>query len=143
MAEVGEVRRRLRWMIERARASAADRRARAEADAEVASRFLREVATPAMRQVAAVLHAEGFEFRLSTPPESVRLVSERQAADYVDLAVDATTDPVTIATEVSHVRGRRISTVERPLAPGVPLGELTEEHVLAFLTEALVVFVER
>ncbi len=143
MSDVADVRQRLRRMIEQARHDAAERRKRAETDTEAAERFLESVAVPVMQQVATVLRAEGLGFRLSTPAGSVRLVSEGQNQDYVDLSVDATSDPVTILTEVAHVRGRRVSTVERPLAPDVPLDQLTDEHVLAFLLDALKVFVAR
>ncbi len=143
MSDVADVSQRLRRMIEQARQEAAERRRRAEEDAGTAERFLEAVATPVMQQVASVLRAEGFEFRLSTPPGSVRLVSERRSEDYVDLSVDTTADPVTILTEVAHVRGRRVSTVERPLAPDVPLDQLTDENVLAFLLDAFKVFVAR
>ena len=143
MSDVADVRQRLQRMIEQARQEAAERRRRAEEDAGTAERFLESVATPVMQQVARVLCVEGFEFRLSTPAGSVRLVSERRKEDYVDLSIDATADPVTILTEVAHARGRRVSTVERPLAPDVPLGQLTDEHVLAFLLDALKGFVAR
>lgn len=36
-----------------------------------------------------------------------------------------------------------MSTTERPLADGVELSQLTDEHVLAFLLTALPVFVAR
>ena len=46
-------------------------------------------------------------------------------------------------TRVSHVRGQRVSTTERPLGSETDLEQLTDEHVLEFLLEALPVFVER
>ena len=143
MAEVAEVRQRVLAMVERARQNAAERRARADVAEAQARRFIQDTATPVVRQVLLVLKVEGFPYRLSTPAGSVRLVSETHHEDFIDLAVDATQDPVTIATLVSHVRGRRVSTTERPLAEGVEVDQLTEEHVLAFLLAALPVFVAR
>ncbi len=143
MAEVAQVRQRVLAMVERARQDAAERRARANVDEVQARRFIQETATPVLRQVLSVLQAERLSYRLSTPAGSVRLMSEKHHEDFIDLAVDATQDPVTIMTVVSHVRGQRVSTTERPLADGVTLDQLTEEHVLAFLLSALPLFVAR
>ena len=143
MTEVAEVSRRVRQMIERARADATERRARADADTEIAQRFIQDVATPVARQVASVLRSEGFAFRLSTPPGAVRLVSEARTENDLDVAVDTTVDPVTITTEVSHERGRRVSTVERPLRADAALSALTDQDVLLFFLEALPTFVAR
>ena len=143
MAEVAQVRQRVLAMVERARLDAADRRARATVDEVQARRFIQETATPVVRQVLSVLKVERLSFQLSTPAGSVRLTSETHHEDFIDVAVDATQDPVTIMTVVSHLRGKSVSTTERPLADGVELPQLTEEHVLAFLLAALPVFVTR
>ena len=143
MAEVSEVRQRVLTMIERARQDAAERRARAEVVEAQARRFIQETATPVVQQVLSILKVERLSFQLSTPAGSVRLTSERHHEDFIDLAVDATQDQVAIMTLVSLVRGQRVSTTERPLADGVDVDQLTEEHVLAFLLEALPVFVAR
>ena len=143
MAEVAQVRQRVLAMIERARQDATERRARADVAEAQARRFIQDTATPVVRQVVSVLRVERHPYRLSTPAGSVRLMSEKQLEDFIDLAVDATQDPVTIMTLVSHVRGQRVSTIERPLADGVEVDQLTEEHVLAFLLASLPVFVER
>ena len=143
MAEVGEVRRRVRITIDRARQTAAARRARADVAEELGREFIQQVATPVAQQVVSVLNAEGFHYSLSTPLGAVRLVSDRHREDFINLGLDATQDPVTIMTLVSHVRGQRVSTTERPLHPGHSIDQLTEDHVLEFLLEALPVFVER
>ena len=49
---------------------------------------------------------------------------EMSLEDFIDLAVDATQDPVTIMTVVSCLRGKSVSTTDRPLAEGVDLEEL-------------------
>lgn len=143
MLEVSEVRRRVRLTIDRARQDAAERRARAEVAEERGRRFIDQTATPVARQLASALRAEGFHYRLSTPPGSVRLVSEKHHEDFIDLAVDVTQDPATIMTLISHIRGRRVSATERPLSPELEIDKLTEDHVLEFLLSALPVFVER
>jgi hypothetical protein len=143
MADLGEVRRRVLVTIERAKRNAADRRARAEVAEVSAQRFIETIATPVVQQVVSALRAEGLPYRVSTPAGSVRLMSESHQEDFIDLAVDITEDPVSIMTLVSHTRGRRESTTERVLRPGVTVDELTDEDVLEFLLEALPVFVAR
>ena len=143
MAEVAAVRQRVLTMVEQARQAAAERRDRAAGDEVRARRFIQETATPIVQQVLSILKAERLSFQLSTPAGSVRLTSETHHEDFIDLAVDTTQDPVTVMTVVSHLRGKSVSTTERPLAEGVELGQLTEEHVLAFLLAALPVFVAR
>ena len=143
MAEVSKVRQQVLTMIERARRDAAERRARAAVDDVQARRFIQETATPVVQQVLSILKVERLPFQLSTPAGSVRLTAEQHHEDFIDLTVDATQDPVTIMTVVSHLRGTRVSTTERPLAGGVEVDQLTEEHVLAFLLAALPVFVVR
>lgn len=143
MLEIAEVRRRVRQTLERARLDAAARRARAAAAEVQGRRFVEEVATPVARQFVSVLRAEGFGFRLSTPAGAVRLVSERRHEDFIDIAVDAGGDAVTIMTTVSHVRGRRVLAAERPLDAEAAMDALTERHVLEFLLGAVRVFVER
>ena len=143
MLEIAEVRQRVRQTIERARLEAAERRARAAVAGEQGRRFVERVATPVARQFVSVLRAEGFGYRLSTPAGAVRLVSDRRREDFVDIAVDATGDAVTIMTTVSHVRGQRVLTTERPLNAEVEIDALTERHVLEFLLDAIPVLVER
>jgi hypothetical protein len=143
MTEVAEVRQRVLATIERAKQEAGERRARSDVAEAQGRRFIEDTATPVVRQVASVLKVEGIQFRLSTPAGSVRLVSATHHDDFIELAVDATQDPVMVMTLVSHARGKRVSTTERPLADGVDVGQLTDEHVLSFLLEALPVFVAR
>lgn len=142
MSDMSDVSRRVRAALEQAKVDAADRRVRVERDGAQARAFLETTATPVLRQFASVLKSEGFLFRLSTPAGAVRLVSESRHEDFIDLAVDATHDPVTIVTTVSHVRGKRVDTAEQPLRPGVEIEHLTEEDVLEFLIKTLPVFVE-
>lgn len=143
MAEVGEVRRRVRLTIERAKREAAERRTRTDVGEAEGRRFVQDVAAPLARQFISVLKAEGFSFRLSTPAGGLAVVSEVRREDFIELFVDSTQDPPVIMAKTSYVRGQRVSTTERPLAPGIPLKDLTEAHVLTFLLESLPTFVER
>lgn len=143
MPDIAEVRRRVRQTIERARLEAAERRARAEVADRQGRRFVEGVAVPVARQFQSALRAEGFKYRLSTPAGAVRLVSDRRPEDFIDIAVDATGEAVTIMTTVSRVRGRRVLVAERPLNEKVEMDALTEQDVLDFLLDAIRVFVER
>ena len=143
MAEVAQVRQRVLSMVERARQDAAARRTRAATDEVQARRFIQETATPLVQQVLSVLKVEGFSCRLSTPAGSVRVMFEQHHENFIDLAVDTSQDPVAITTLVSHLHGKHVSTTERPLADGVELDQLTDEHVLAFLLSVLPIFVAR
>ncbi len=143
MIEIADVRRRVRRTIEQARLDAAERRARAAEAGERGRRFIEDVATPVVRQLVSVLRAEGFHYRLTTPAGAVRLASARRREEFIEMAVDATGDPVTIMTTVSHVRGQRVLTAEQPLSADLEIDALTEHHVLEFLLDAIRVFVER
>ena len=143
MTEVADVRRRVKTTIEAARQKASERRVRTDVAEEQGRKFIEATAVPVMQQVLSVLRAEGYAYRLSTPVGSARLVSEKHHEDFIDLAVDTTQDPVTIMTRVSHVRGQRVSTTDLPLGSGTDFEQLTDEHVLEFLLQALPVFVER
>ena len=143
MLDIPEVRQQVRRAIERARLDAVSRRERAEAADRQGRRFVEHVAAPVAQQVMSVLRAEGFGFRLSTPPGAVRLVSDRRREDFIDIAVDTAGDEVAIMTTVSHVRGGRVLVPERPLNAEVEMDALTERHVLEFLLHAIQVFVER
>ncbi len=141
--EISEVRKRYRLAIEQARKASAERRARADQASRAYAVFLSEVATPMFRMVATVLKAEGHAFNVFTPADGLRLMSERSADDYIELVLDASTDPPAPLVRVNRGRGRRVITDERPLAEGVPIEGLTEENVLEMLLREIVLFVER
>ena len=141
--EVAEVRRRLRGAIDAARKTARERRARADLAAHDYERFLAERAVPVFQTFASALVAEGFRFAVFTPADSVRLASESVADDFIELALDATFDPPAVVGRISRGRGRRRVTSEHAIREGVPVSELGEEDVLAFLAAEIGPFVER
>jgi hypothetical protein len=143
MFDVAEVRRRLVHTIESVRHDAALRRQAADRAAAEYGPFLENVATPVFRHLAMALRAEGLAFRLFTPAGSVRLASERSPDDFVELALDASRQPVEVVGRVSHARGSRVITDERPIREGAAVADLTEEDVLQFLLAAIAPFVER
>jgi hypothetical protein len=141
--ENAEVRRRLRSAIDAARQQAQARRSRADQAAREYEEFLENRAVPVFQTFRAALAAEGFRYAVFTPASTVRLSAEGATQDYIEIVLDTTSDPPGAVGRVSRGRGRRLVTHERPVADGVPIGELTDEHVLAFLVSEIVPFVER
>jgi hypothetical protein len=140
--ETSDVRRRLNETIERARQTAAKRRARADEAARDYALFLDQVAVPIFRQVAGALKASGYPFSVITPGGSVRLTSEKTAEDYIELSLDTTGDEPVVMGHSRRSRGRRVIESERPIGSG-PVGALGDEHVLNFLMFELEPFVEK
>jgi hypothetical protein len=138
--EISLVRKRLTETIERARKQAATRRTRGEQAAREFDVFLQKVAVPLMRQVANALKADGYAFTVFTPSDSVRLMSDRSADDYIELALDPSGDTPQVSARISRTRGRRVIDAER--AVGAP-AEVGEEQLLDFLLRELEPFVER
>lgn len=140
--EVSDVRRRLQQELERGRAAHVERRTRSDVAAKSYEDLLSRVATPIFRMLITALKAEGLGFSLFTPAGSLRLASERSGDDYIELALDAESDPPRPKLHISRTRGRQTIESERAIGEGRPIGELTEEDVLeALLAEisALVV----
>jgi hypothetical protein len=140
--ETSDVRRRLNETIERAKRTAAKRRARADEAARDYALFLDQVAVPIFRQVAGALRASGYPFGVITPGGSVRLTSEKAAEDYIELSLDTTGDEPVVMGHSRRSRGRRVIESERPIGSG-PVGALADEHVLNFLMFELEPFVEK
>jgi hypothetical protein len=140
--ESSEVRRHLRALLERARRAAADRRAKADEASREFPAFLENIAAPLFRQTASVLKAEGFAFNVFTPGGSVRLASDRNPQQFIELVLDTSGDDPAVMGHVSRTTGRRILESELVLARG-PVRDVTEQQVLAFLTDALQPFLER
>jgi len=141
--EISVVRQRVLLTIDRARAAAAERRARADQASREYELFLDRIAVPIFRQVVNVLRALGHPFNVFTPGGSVRLMSERSSEDYIELVLDTTADAPVVMGRSSRVRGSRGIAGERALNPSTPISELTEDDVLTFLMKELAPFVEK
>lgn len=141
--EVSDVRRRVRGAIDAARRTAQERRARADEAARDYEPFLRDRAVPLFHTIASALVAEGHRFKVFTPADAVRLASESSGEDFIELALDTSSDPPVVLGRSSRGRGRRVVTSERPVKEGVSIAELTEEDVLAFVLAEISPFVER
>jgi hypothetical protein len=141
--QTGEVNKRLKIATEQARAYAAERRQK-DADATKAyDTFLEVVATPLMKQLASALKADGHGFTLFTPAGGLRLASDRQRDDFIELGLERSENGLQVVGHISHVRGSRTLTHTTPVMPGVPTGSLTDEQLLSFLLEALRPWIER
>ena len=138
--EISVVRKRLTETIERAKKQAAERRGRSDQAAGDFELFLQKVAIPLVRQLANALKADGYAFTVFTPSDSVRLMSDRSAADYIELTLDTAENPPCVVGQVSRTRGRRVIDAEH--AVGAPQA-ITEAQLLDFLLKELEAFVER
>lgn len=140
--ETSEVRKRVLQVIDRAKRSAADRRARNDAAVRAYERFLEDIAIPTFRQVAGALKASGYNFTVFTPGGSVRLMSDKAAEDYIELSLDTTGSRPVVVGRASRVRRGRGVESERPIAEKT-VDALTDGDVLEFMIEELAAFVER
>jgi len=141
--EVSEVRKRVYEAIERAKRSAAERRALVdEAEAEY-QLFLDRVAVPLFRQIVSILRAEKRLFSVFTPGGSVRLMSDRSSDDYIELVLDTTDARPQVMIHSSRSRGRRVTRSEIAIGQDGPVRELTEEDVLSVVLKELEPLVER
>ena len=141
--EVSDIRRRLRASLEAAKRDAQERRVRSDKAAHEYEQFLRERAVPLFHTVTSALAAEGHRFRIFTPADSVRLAAEGSGEDYIEIGLDTTADPPVVVGRTSRGRGRRQIATERPVNGDVPIADLTDEDVLAFLLAELTPFLER
>jgi len=142
MSEVADVRKRVQRLIAQSREAATDRRARVAVAAREGERVLTQVVAPMFRTVAAVLKAEGFLFRVSTPVSAVRIAAEATGDNFVELELDTTDDPPALRGRISKVRGRRVTVDERVVGEDAAIGALTKDDVLDFLLSELGPFLE-
>jgi hypothetical protein len=141
--EVSDVRRRVRETIERAKRSAVERRTRNDEAEREYQAFLSEIGTPLFRQIANALRADGYSFTLFTPGGSVRLMSDRSNADYIELTLDSAGSRPHVVGHASRGWGGRVLESETPLGHGGPIRDLTEEDVLAYVMKELEPMLER
>jgi len=135
--DIADVKKKVAGAMLRARNRAAERRASAARAYEV---FLERIAMPLFRQVANVLRAEGYVFDVFTPAGSVRLMSERNGDDYIELVLETSGDEPMVIGRTSRRRGHRTLQTETAIGDPEALGE---DDVLAFVVKALEPFVER
>ena len=136
--EIGELRRRIGRELDAARRDKNERRAATDAAQVAYQRFLNDVAAPLIKQSVTVLKAEGHAFTSFTPPESVRLASDRATDDFIEIELDDQAHPPQVVGRTSQTRGRRgVVVSERPIGKGKPIHELTDDDVVEFLLPEL------
>ena len=127
----------MRTAIEQARRDQADRRGRVAEAQQNYNTFLETAAIPAFRVIANVLKSEGMHFEVMTPAGGVRLQSERNREDAIELELDTTADPPQPLVTITRERGRRIIQSDRTIKGSNPLVQLTEDDVIDMLLEEL------
>ena len=137
MADVAVVRKRVRAAIEQARRDQAERRGRVAEAQQNYNLFLESAAIPAFRTIANILKSEGLHFEVMSPAGGVRLQSERNREDAIEMELDTTADPPQPLVTVTRERGRRIVQSDRTIKGSNPLVHLTEEDVIDMLLEEL------
>ena len=140
--EISDVRRRVTEIVERAKRSVGERRARSDEAARDYEMVLESLAVPLVRQVANVLKVQGYLFDVFTPSGSVRLASAKSADDYIEISLDTSGDQPVVLGHSRCTRGRGIVEHERPIG-GPAIRSVTEEQLLAFVLEELGPLVER
>ena len=129
--------------METARAQAADRRARDARATAAYDVFLENVAGPVAKQLANTLKVEGVAFTLFTPAGGLRLASDRNRDDFIELALERGAADLQVVGHISHARGSRTVAETVPLKDGFGPDALTDEDVLSFLLRALRPWLER
>lgn len=137
MADVAVIRKRIRAEIEKARRDQAERRSRVAEATRAYEQFLEQAAIPVFRMFANVLKAEGYPFEVATPGGGVRLQSERNREDAIEIELDTTADPPEPLVTIKRVRGSRIVQSERGIKWNTALAQLTEDDVTEMLLEEL------
>ena len=143
MLEAGEVRKRLRQTIEAAKREATARRAALASEQQAFDGFLENHAVPVLRLVASVLKAEGHVFQVLTPAGTVRLQSDRERNDYLEIVLDGTKATPTVIGRSSYVRGSQLQTAEQSLGETALVSDLTDEDVFEWVLRVILPFVER
>ena len=137
MADVALLRKRIKSEMEQARRTAAERRDRARVATRAYEAFLDEIAIPAFRQVVTVLRAEGLSFEVQTPSAGVRMTSDRNRDDGIQLELDSTLDPPQPILISTRTWGSRIVRNERVVKDRAAIETITEEDLIDRLLEEL------
>ena len=143
MIDTGEIRKRLRLTIDRARKASEAQRAETDAAAGSFALFVERTAAPVFRGLVQALRAEGHLFSLETPADAIRITSDRSASDYIELTLDTNRRPVALIARTAYTRGRRTVEEERLIREGADFDAVTDEHLLELVLALLGPFVER
>lgn len=137
MVETSDVRRKVRAAIQRAQQLAAERRVRVATATREGEEVLTTVATPVFRTLANVLRAEGFPFRVETPPDAVRLAADGSGQTFIELGLDTAADPPQMLLRVSRTRGRRVLLDETVASQDPQIAHLTQDALVDLVVSKL------
>jgi hypothetical protein len=140
--EIADVRKGVLDSMMRAKQRSAERRGRADAAAAAFESLLSRTVAPLMRQIANVLRVENYAFSVSTPAGSVRLSSDKNADDFIEISLDTSGDGPRVVARTSWRRGRRVVDHEQTIGDGDP-ASISESDLFGLLLKELEPFVER
>jgi hypothetical protein len=143
--ETSIVRQAVRSLLHHVKRPAAERRENRRVQTDQATRqygiFLERIAVPLFKQIANVLRTEGYPFDTFTPHGSVRLMAERGADNYIELALDTNGAAPKLVGRVSYSRDGNVTQTELVLNATTDIEALTEKDLLGFMLSALEPFV--
>jgi len=83
-------------------------------------------------------------FQVLTPAGTVRLQSDRERDDYLEVVLDGTKGTPTVIGRSSYVRGSQLQTTEHRIGETAALvSDLTDEDVFEWVLRVILPFVER
>ena len=141
--EIVQIRRRVQVRLADIKRAAAERREKVAAAERAYESFLASVATPTLNAVAQSLSAEGYPYRVTTPGDAVRMVSDRSGRTYLEIRLDTTGAAPQVVAEVGRERGSRVLADERPICQGMAVDAVTDEDLLAAILDAMAELIER
>ena len=141
--DAAEIRRRVTRTIADAKAAAVVRREHAIVADAAGLDALARIVKPIARTIAATLTAEGYRCSVETPVGAVRLSFESSQDDYVEVALETTSDPPALVGRTGRGRGSHVIRNEQVIAAHPAITELAEEALLSFFLCEISPFVER
>jgi phage/plasmid primase-like uncharacterized protein len=141
--EIVQIRRRVQVRLADIKRAAAERRERVAAAERACETFLATVATPTLNAVAQSLSAEGYPYKVTTPGNAVRMVSDRSGRTYLEIRLDTAGAAPQLVAEVGRERGSRVLADERPICQGMAIDAITDEDLLAAVLDAMTELIER
>ena len=141
--EIVQIRRRVQVRLADIKRAAAERREKVAAAERAYGPFLANVATPTLIAVAQTLSAENYPYKVTTPGNAVRMVSDRSGRTYLEVRLDTAGAAPQLVAEVGRERGSRVSADERPICQGMAIEAITDEDLLAAILDAMAELIER
>jgi hypothetical protein len=141
--EIVQIRRRVQVRLADIKRAAVERRQQVAAAERAYESFLANVAAPILNAVPQSLSAEGYPYKVTTPGDTVRMVSDRSGRTYLEIRLDTAGAAPRLLAEVGRERGSRVLADERPICDGMAIEAITDEHLLAAILDAMAELIER